>query len=248
MLGAFNYEALPERERRTHPYEELLIRDRFNLASSDDLPGPAAIHWFHATRVIPGTLFDDGIKPLPAMLDFIWHFLRGLAADWSTAEQWNAFRAEMPGQGGCQYHSKVGYDFAEGPFGFLVREIILEPALVGNHDYLRIPEIVEDIGLSYDEAFGRHLRKRYLEVTQPCIVKFKSVEARPDALAAALTYVHCKLIGLELCVHCNTCFNGEGRAVDPRNVLAVEWSPTDESSRNSAASIATDLGRRSRWN
>jgi hypothetical protein len=222
-LNVFNYEALPETERRSHPYEELLIRHKFKLASSEDLPAPPIVHWFHATRVVPKTLFDDGIKPFAAMLDAIWHFLGGLAAVWSTAEQWNAFRAEMPGQGGCQYHSKVGFDFAKGPFGFLVREIVLEPALVGNHDYLGIPEIVEDICLSYDETFGHHLRQRFLEATKPCIVKFRSVEARPDALAAALVYVHRKLLGDELCIDCNTCFDGEGKAVDGHNVLSVEW-------------------------
>jgi hypothetical protein len=163
------------------------------------------------------------------MLDSIWHFLSMIAADWSTAEQWNAFRDDMRGQGACQYQSKVGFEFAEGPFGFLIREIVLDPTQVGNHDYLGIPEIVEDICLSYNETFGRDLRDRYLEATRPCIVKFRSLEVRPDGLAAAITYIHYKLVGEELCGDCNTCFDGQGTTVDPRDILSVEWTTAYQS-------------------
>ena len=81
-----------------------------------------------------------------------------------------------------------------GPFAFLVRPIIFQSRQAGNHDYLGIPEIVEDICLSYEEMYGHSLRERFLEASRPCIVKFRTGEWTEDrAVQAALMFVHCEL-------------------------------------------------------
>ena len=125
----------------------------------------------------------------------------------------------MRGQFADQYARKLAYQFNEGPFAFLVRDaLLLRDQMGANHDFLGIPEIVEDICLCYEMMFGYCLRARFSEATKPCIVKFKSRAPRPDALAAALMYVHRKAKGQELERSCNTSYSGEGVAVPPHDI------------------------------
>lgn len=221
-VRSFEYNDMPESERRAYPYEELFLRRTLGLSESD-LPAPPAVMWFHATRVPDGTSFEEGLLPMSARLEHIWTFLGRLASDWSTPQEWKVFRKGMRGQGASQYALKVSSGLADGPFAFLVREMIFQPRLLGNHDYLGVPEIVEDICMSYEEMHGKPLRARFIERTRPCIVKFRASEPRPDTLAAALLYVHRKSRGEDLWTPCNTCFSGEGLAVPPTSILAVEW-------------------------
>ncbi|HUY13914.1 MAG TPA: hypothetical protein VMX16_09845 [Terriglobia bacterium] len=222
-LNAFDGESLSTAARHNHPYEDLLIRKTFRVEPSE-LPAPPVIYWFHATRVPPDTRFQDGIQPLSQILGRVWAFLGSLASGWSTPTEWLAFKNGMRGQFADQYARKVTSGFNEGPFAFLVREVVLLRDRVGaNHDFLGIPELVEDICLSYEGMFGHCLRARFSAATRPCIVKFRSTDPGRNALAAALMYVHRKAKGQELDLSCNTCYSGEGRAVPPHGILQVEW-------------------------
>jgi hypothetical protein len=101
--------------------------------------------------------------------------------------------------------------------------MIFRPRLMGNHDYLAAPEIIADICMSYEEMHSKPLLERFLESTSPCIVKFQSREPRPDALGAALLYVHRVSRGEELLTQCNTCYAGAGVALSPTSIVRVEW-------------------------
>jgi hypothetical protein len=221
-LNAFDWESVSIAERCNHTYEDLLMKTLHGERS--ELPAPPVIYWFHATRVAPDTTFEDGIQPLSQVLDRVWAFLGSLASAWSSPTDWLAFRSGMRGQFADQYARKLAYQFNEGPFAFLVRDaLLLRDQMGANHDFLGIPEIVEDICLCYEMMFGYRLRARFSEATKPCVVKFKSRAPRPDALAAALMYVHRKAKGQELERSCNTCYSGEGVAVPPHDIVQVEW-------------------------
>jgi len=71
----------------------------------------------------------------------------------------------------------------------LVKEIGFND--VGNHDYLRVPEIVEDICLSFQQQYGIDLFHRYLSNTKSCIVKFYSENVKECYLYSALYYLYC---------------------------------------------------------
>jgi hypothetical protein len=182
---------------------------------------PDAVCWFHATRARHGADFSEGVRPLNEMLEALWAQMRVLADGWTTAEEWADFRANMTGDGAFQYHLKADDPMHWGPYAFLVREAIFCPSGLPNHDYLACPEIVEDICIVYGDRFGRDLRGAYRAATRPCIVKFISDVSRPDAVDAALRYLHALRWGHELRLSCNTCFDGQSKAVPARSILRV---------------------------
>jgi hypothetical protein len=180
--------------------------------------------WFHATRVEPSTTFKNGLQPLPQVLDSVWESLGQLASRWSDPEEWRAFRAGMKGQFADQYHRKVGTPFNDGPFAFLVRDVaLMRDEFEGSHDFLRIPELVEDICLSYEEMFHRSLQRVFIEATKPCIVTFRASSLELRDLEVALAYVHARATERDLTLECNTCYSGEGVAVPFEDIVRVEW-------------------------
>ncbi len=181
-LRGFEYDKVPEVEQRQRPYDNLLIRHAVGIDPLSLLT-PKGIYWFHATRVPPATTFQEGILPLSARLENLWSLLGQLATGWVTQAEWEYFRMNMRGHGAERYKLKLSHGvISEGPFAFLVRDAILRPNEISSHDYLDIPEIVEDICLSFEEMYARPLRERFLGETKPCIVKFLSDEPRPDAV------------------------------------------------------------------
>lgn len=232
-LRGFEYDKLSENTRRGVPLQDLLLDHALSVRRQDLRP-PSKVCWFHGTRVAPGTTFGDGILPLSRSLEHIWAFLWGIARQWSSPLEWAAFRANMPGQGGAQYHRKLACGLADGPYAVLVREVLLRPSETGSHDFLNVPEIIEDICMSYEEGLGHNLHGAFVMATRPCIVKFVSREVRSDAVAAAVTYVHRRLRHEDLFLKCNTCFNGEGRRISPEHILKVDWPESQQTAEGEA--------------
>jgi hypothetical protein len=226
-LRAFEYAAVPETERHHYPYEELLPKYVCGMGTQQ-LPPPDLVHWFHATRVLPGTDFRDGVLPLRRRLDSIWMLLESLASDWTTPAEWRHFRRNMQGPGAQQYQLKISSSLHDGPYAFLVRDAILQPRDLWSHDYLDMPEIIEDICQSYQQVFARPLYERVQAATRACIVTFRSTEPRPDAVAAALMYVHRLARREDLFLHCNTCYDGKGIPIPARDLVGVEWPEGSE--------------------
>lgn len=222
-LREFEYDAVPESDRRRWPYEELLPKYVCGVVGRAQLPSPQVIHWFHATRVPPGTEFREGILPSSRRLDSIWALLGTLASEWSSPSEWEHFRGSMDGPGAREYHLRTSSRVDDGPHAFLVRDAILHPEQLRSHDYLRMPEIIQDICTSYHHRYQHPLYDRARQATRPCIVTFRSSSPWPDALAAALMYVHRVVRREDLFLHCNTCFDGKGGAVPPVDIVRLEW-------------------------
>ena len=56
-------------------YESVALENRLLLHlgyEPNRLPNPSAIRWFHATRALPGTDFQDGILPTMQALPRLW--------------------------------------------------------------------------------------------------------------------------------------------------------------------------------
>jgi hypothetical protein len=186
-------------------------------------PLPAIIHWFHATRVLPGTDFCEGIQPLVARLPIIESFLATLETQISCEplpqDSSPRFWRE---QGGFQYSLKTESSAHWGPFAFLVRDAIVQRCSL-THDYLGCPEIVEDLaGIMVGENAPR-LIDQFRRMTRPCIVKFRSSEPRDDVAEVALLYCYSTLWGQRQGISTNTCFDAGGQAIPSTDIVGIEY-------------------------
>ncbi len=209
------------------PPEDQVLR-YLGYEDVDDLPGPTAIRWFHATRAPAGTSFEEGLLPSVAALPKLWRSLGAVAvnAGWTTAVGWMEYQREFETSDrryALQFRPKGMSPEFGGPFAFLVRD-----AALGQHDvhkdFTRIPpESLEDISRDFEEKYEHPLLKAYQAATKPCIVIFTRPGDWYGAVRAALNFVHRSVLGLEQTLDCNTSFNGTGHVVPASWIDHVEW-------------------------
>ncbi len=181
--------------------------------------------WFHLTRAPVNHTFDkEGILPLGLQINSIWDFLYSLLQDNFSPEVWNKFRRELSKHHPARlYHMKVNNPSLWGPYAVLIRDVAFKSAEVGNHDYLRTPEIVEDICMCFSHRFGFDLLGEFIENTRPCIVKFTDDKARSDCLTTALYHLYAVYHKHELSLYNNTCFDGKGLPIPKEHILKIEF-------------------------
>lgn len=163
----------------------------------------SATCFFHLTRTLDASQFANGIEPLTsARLDAIWAALYTLVYKDLSSAEWNQFRRDMGGARLSEYARHYAYLYGMktrdvrthgGPYGLLIRASAFQPKALMNHDYLGIPEIVEDIGICCEDVFHIPLCERFQQQAQPCIVKFCVQDryyASNDALGIALRYLY----------------------------------------------------------
>lgn len=183
----------------------------------------ASVCWFHLTRTTEDNEFENGILPLGESLEFVWEMVLCIAKD----KQVRNNLALMKRSGVSDYHYKTkSRDVLHwGPYGILVRDVAHHSRELSQHDYLGMPEIVEDICNGYQKQFGTSILGLYEEALIPKIVKFKSSN-RLDAgcLEAAIYFAYRYIRGLPPCRGAVTCFDGNGASIPPENILSVSVS------------------------
>nr|WP_319374281.1 hypothetical protein [uncultured Methanobacterium sp.] len=188
--------------------------------------------WFHLTRTSKFNTFNEGILPLNKNLDYIWNFLFHLLKDELTFKEWNIYRNDLENGNlkkedenifGFHYRNKIKNSIHWGPYAMLIKDSAFKSKEMGNHDYLKIPEIIEDICYPFDNIYNFNLLDRYIKNTQPCIVKFKHSKFELDYLGAVLFYLYKICHNLKINIHCNTCFNGKGLKIHHNDILSVEY-------------------------
>lgn len=183
--------------------------------------------YFHGSRVVdPDALGREGILPLDQMIERIWPMLYEFVRDERSPDEWAIFRRGVEQKTGghdCDlYRLKTGDHIHFGPHALLVREIFFDPNATRSHDYLGCPEIVQDIARCYESVYGVDLESRFCAGSVPVIVKFRSTDVWEGSLPAALWYTCSMLRDGELTSNANGGFQGAGRAVPPKDVVAVE--------------------------
>jgi hypothetical protein len=180
-------------------------------------------YYFHGTRVFdPATFSAEGILPLGRAVDRLWTSLYNLVADTVTDADWRRLRANIEsgagGHDGYLYRLKTrGPKLHGGPFAMLNRHHHLV-ARDGHHNYLAIPEIVEDIA----RCSGLDLAQRFETATTPCIVKFRTTGIDTGILHAGFWFIHGMLETGEPGWLAQCDYNGYGKAVPPEDVVAIE--------------------------
>lgn len=204
------------------PPENLLLEKIIGRSST--LPAFDQVCWFHLTRTVPTNTFDEGILPLGEQIEKIWVFLYSLIEQDFPQEEWNNFRCDLGNSHSADlYRMKVNDSLHWGPYGVLVKDIAFRAKEVGNHEYFRTPEIVEDICTCFNEKYNLDLQEAFFNNTKPCIVKFIDETPRPDCIEAAMYYLYMMFYGNELSLFCNTCFDGEAAAVPKERILNIKF-------------------------
>jgi hypothetical protein len=203
--------------------EPHLLFERFKAESSSQFRLDA-VYWFHLSRVQSPNAFESGILPLRDQVDNIWDSLRLMVADRISDSEWAEFRKEMgDSDSAFLYHLKRNDPDHWGPYGVLVRDVAFCPTEIGNHDYLDMPEIVEDISLCFEDRYGFDLRSAFTQNSKPCIVKFVDTNPHERCFPPALYYLYSRFHGGRLSLSCNTCFDGRGSSVRPEQIHRIEF-------------------------
>ena len=178
-------------------------------------------YWFHLTRVPESTSFQDGIRPLDEALPRIWEMLHNLLAQTKHADRLKAMAFD--GVSDFQYTLKTANRLHWGPYAMLVKAIGACAESVGNHDYLKMPEIVEDICNGYKDVYGESIQPLIEDCLVPTVVKFWSEDPEDQyGLESAIYYAYLTHHKMELTHSANTCFDGRNSTVQPNRIVYVE--------------------------
>ena len=112
----------------------------------------------------------------------------------------------------------------DGPNGVLVRDVLLDPKAYHSSEFVRIPEIVEDICVAARNELHVDLEPRFEVATTPCVVEFATQPRDAHkALTAACWYAEAALRGKTAGgddAFCN--FDGDGVAVPTGDIVFVD--------------------------
>lgn len=186
------------------------------------LPLDAAC-WFHMTRVLPGTTFSEGILPLAAALPSLKERLIEAVDDHSLKAQLR-HALHVSGISDHHYVNKTQNSIHWGPYAILVRDAASCAADLSQHDYLAMPEIIEDICNGFNDPIREELLAVFGAKLRPAVVKFTApVDQDQEYIATALCYVHSMIQGGKLDTNSVICFDGENAPVLPHHILKVEF-------------------------
>ncbi len=200
-----------------HDYIYAIAEKHFGSPRSLD-----AVCWFHTTRILPGTTFSEGILPLDAALPALKVRLIDAVEDAHVREK---FRIALNAGAIADHHfsNKTNDSLHWGPYAILVRAVAFCPSKLCQHDYLGMPEIIEDICNGFKKTSGVDLTNEFRAKLKPAIVKFTAVPDYDVAyIATALCYVHSMLQEGAMDTNSVICFDGENNPVPPADILSVK--------------------------
>lgn len=130
------------------------------------------ICWFHLSRSLNPKSFRRGILPLDNIIDKLFDDMYFIVKDKIDYSIWMQIKEKATGNSNFAYlyNTKRYNPMHQGPYAMLVKDIAFSAC--GNHDYLGIPEIIEDVGYVVEEMFGISFIKKFKEKSSSVIVKF----------------------------------------------------------------------------
>lgn len=170
---------------------------------------------FHTTRIRKGTKFSNGILPLNQVIDKIEEFIDKIAFDLGL----EIIKIELTKDN--MIGLKLRND--DSPWGIFIKDWAFELAS-GIHNYLKFPEIVEDIiNFKYPNDCSV-LLKEYSQRTVPCIVKFKVPNIiKRERLPLLIYYLYHKVNKLEMEFDCAFNYSNQGFKIDKENIEKIEY-------------------------
>ncbi|MGK2699058.1 hypothetical protein [Serratia surfactantfaciens] len=192
-------------------------------------PGPfSRAFWFHGTRTFAGNTFPGGLLALNHSKSLAVKMLVDLAPDESVRKhlrQW----FETEGVPDALFQLRTGDSLHWGPYGHLVRELHFHASKNGLHNYLRLPELVEDVCNAYLDKYGQDLTPHYLCVLHPCIVWFQEdIVYEKGALETALAYAYTSVRSLPPDTNATLGIDCEGKSVSNSAIAKIEFLPSGQ--------------------
>jgi hypothetical protein len=179
------------------------------------------VNWYHLTRCLEEETFNEGILPLSKSLEKVWNMF--FSCFTGTEHYANLVDMHVTEVNNDLYNFKVGDDLHSGPYAMLVKDVAFNAKKIGNHDYLGIPEIVQDVCRGYEKRFNVSIEKQLKRMLKPKVVKFISKKKTDvSCIEAALYYAYLCFNDSELTLNSNTCFNGENTIISPENIVYVK--------------------------
>lgn len=180
-----------------------------------------SVCWFHLTRTNKGNEFKDGILPLGESLDMVWEMILNVIQDDKVRKELSLMW-EAGDVGNSLYDMKSKESSCWGPYAMLVKDIAFCPQKLSLHDYLGMPEIIEDICKGYEERHGDSILGICQKNLTPKIVKFRSsFYLDKSCLEAAICYVYTYIRGLEPSRGAVMDFDGKGIGIQPEDIMSL---------------------------
>ncbi len=179
------------------------------------------ICWFHGTRTTSGATFDEGILPLGFALGKIWDTMIEVAPNQAVQGRLENMKAN--GVNNFQFNLKVPKEDMWGPYAILVRDVAFNANKLYQHDYLGMPEIIEDICYGYSKAYDESILEVYEQALAPCLVKFETgpEEFVNGPIIAASCYVYSCLRSENITGNSVICYDGKNQIIS--DILSVEF-------------------------
>lgn len=198
--------------------------NEFNVNNNID-----KVCWFHLTRTLNAEKYERGILPLGQVKEELFMDMYHLVSNVITLYEWkDIINYGSGGNNQLLYTEKTSNPFHYGPYAMLVKEVAFLSKELGNHDYLNIPEIIEDIAIGIENNFNINFTDLYFAHSYPIIVKFivdfskcHYYTTKP-LIESALQYVYAKINNYELHFDCNTCYDGKNNSIHRQNILYIE--------------------------
>ena len=181
-----------------------------------------SVCWFHLTRTLPGNNFSAGILPFPESLNILWETLFTLFKDSPHCKNLKDLKSQdLISE---RYQSRIKHPYLAGPYAVLVRDVAFRVNEIGFHDYLAMPEPLNDICDRYQAIHKVNIFAQLQEKLIPCIVKFNDDrKTGRDCIESAMYYLYTLEHNARLTDSANTCFDGQNGKVSPKQIIAVEF-------------------------
>ncbi|POB00469.1 hypothetical protein C2134_01580 [Chromobacterium sinusclupearum] len=130
-------------------------------------------------------------------------------------------------KGGYAYHfrEKITNPMHWGPYAILIRELAFHAESCSQHDYLGMPEIIDDLCEEIRIAGELDLLPIFQERWRPALVKFVAVSDSlvETYLGVALCYLRSALLEGVPDSNSVMCFDGENTPISPERIIRVDF-------------------------
>lgn len=224
VLLSLDLEQIYETDQSIMVESNQYLKDYVSAELGEPTPFSRAF-WFHGTRTFAGNSFPDGLLALNHSESLAIKMLIDLAPDEVVRKRLREW--DQPGgvpDGMAQL--RTGLKTHWGPYGHLVRELHLHTSENGLHNYLHLPELVEDVCNAYLETYGYDLTAHYLKVLHPCIIWFEAdIPYEDGALKTALAYAYTSVRDLPPDCHATLGIDCMGISVSRSDIAKIEFLP-----------------------